>query len=223
MKTTLTTLLTSLALAVAAQAGDGKVVIPPPAPTCLWTWFAGGSAQTIQNDWEEEIYNIHLGIERTCTDSRCSHAFFLEVGYSDKDSGYHREEGAADVAQSLGLGMGRQIRVGVETMIMPITLNYKFECALVGNLNWYVGAGAGVALVDVEYYTDIDSATYDDAVFYAQAFAGLSYNITEAIEVYLGLRYAWMDDPSLTALGMFDDGITLGDKVSYELGARYNF
>ena len=35
--------------------------------------------------------------------------------------------------------------------IIPITLNYKYECELSDKLNWYAGAGAGIALVDVDY------------------------------------------------------------------------
>ncbi|MCP5536848.1 MAG: P44/Msp2 family outer membrane protein [Akkermansiaceae bacterium] len=226
MKKTLLTSLLGIAFAGTTLAGPvasaKEVIVPPPAP-CLWSWFAGGSAETVQNDWDEEIYSFHIGVERQCPGSNCSQAIYLEVGYSDKDAGFHREEGAADVAGYLGLNLGQQIRVGLEAEIMPITVNYKYECSLAGNLNWYIGAGAGIALVDLEFYTTIDKVTFDDAVFYAHAFAGLSYNISASIEVFAGARYVWMDDPSLTGIGMFDDAITLDGEIIYELGARFNF
>lgn len=226
MKKTLPPSLIGIAFAATALAGpvaSPKEVIAPPPATCLWSWFAGGSAETIQNDWEEEIYSIHVGIERQCPSSNCSQAIYLEVGYSDKDSGFHREEGAVNVAEYLGLNMGQQIRVGLEAEIMPITLNYKYECALTGSLNWYVGAGAGIALVDLKFSTTIDNVSFDDTVFYAHAFAGLTYNISSSFEAFVGARYVWMDDPSLTGLGMFDDAITFDGEIIYELGARVNF
>ena len=41
--------------------------------------------------------------------------------------------------------------------IIPITLNYNYECSLSGNLNWYVGAG--IALVDIE----VDGPIFNDS------------------------------------------------------------
>ena len=85
--------------------------------------------------------------------------------------------------------------------IIPITLNYKYECELSDKLNWYAGAGAGIALVDVDIETSVSgdnggptSESDDDTAFYGHIFAGLVYNVSDTIEVFGGARYIFMDD-----------------------------
>lgn len=207
MKKTVITLLSGLALATAAQAGPsysakGKdVVVTPPAPSCLWTWFAGGSAGYIGGDWKEDIYTLHIGAERTCPGSTASHAIFLEVGYTEKD--YNFDEDARRHTASID--------------VVPITLNYKYENVLTGKLNWYVGAGAGVALVDIDINGPYINGSDDDTAFYAHVFAGLTYNVSESFEIFGGARYIYMDDVFNSNESILDD------EVQYELGARFNF
>ena len=220
MKNTAMTLFAGLALATTAQAGpdysskSSKDVVVPPPPACLWTWFAGGSIGQIDGDWDEEIYTLHIGVERKCPGQSCTHAFYLEVGFTEKD------ETVVDPIQTT-----IPPSYDLEVDIIPITLNYKYECALTGKLNGYIGAGAGVALVDL----DIDSNTggpsmsEDDTTFYAHIFAGLVYNVSPSFEIFGGVRYIFMDDPNLTGNPMFDDEVELDGDLHYELGARFNF
>ncbi len=215
-------LLTGLTFATTAYAGDdyssksAKEVIPPPAPSCLWSWFAGASVGQFTGDWDEEIYTLHVGAERKCPGSDCSQAVYLEVGYTEADETTQREEGAADLAGELGLSLGQDISVNMEAEIIPITLNYKYECSLTDSLNWYVGAGAGIALVDVEYSTSVDSVSDDDTAFYAHIFAGVVYNISESFEVFGGARLIFMGD-------VFSTESPLDEEIHYELGGRFNF
>ena len=103
---------------------------------------------------------------------------------------------------------------GIDLDIVPVTVNYKFEAPIASKLNFYVGGGIGVAFVEVEGFRRFSD---DDQVFTAQAFAGLVYNVTEAFEIYGGVRYLWTDDVELAGLsGNFED-IALGG------GLRINF
>ena len=214
MKNTAITLLTGLALATAAQAGSdysakGKDIVAPPAPSCLWSWFAGGSYGQIGGDWDEDIYTLHFGAERKCPGSSCSHAIYLEVGFTEKEEtiGYVDPNVTSAVV----------LRAHDVTLdIIPITLNYKYECALTGNLNWFVGAGAGVALVDLDIDGPVVNGSEDETVFYAHVFAGLTYNVSESFEVFGGARYIFMDDA-------FDGGAPLDSEIHYDLGVRFNF
>ena len=223
--------LTSLALAATVQAGEeasAKQVIAPPAPSCLWSWFAGGSVGYVSgdslfgsegasllglDDWDEPIYTLHVGVERTCPGDNCSHAFFLEVGYTEQDE-----------SVSFSLGDEGTIDGNFKTEIIPITLNYKYECSLSDSLNWYAGAGAGIALFDIDVNsTDgqtSESNSDDDAVFYAHIFVGVVYNISESFELFAGARYIFMDDVDVA--GETTDA-PLDGAAQYELGARYNF
>lgn len=219
MKNTAMPLIASIALAATAQAGEtysakgGKEVVPPP-PSCLWTWFAGGSVGTIQNDWDEEIYTLHVGVERTCPGEKCTNAFYLEVGFTEKD-------------ETLGVssvpGGPPSLFYDLDVEIIPITLNYKYECALSDKFNWYVGAGAGIALVDLDGSGGGTNLNGDDDVFYAHIFAGVVYNVSQNFEIFGGARYIFMDDPDLTGVAMFDDEVELDGEIHYEIGGRINF
>ncbi len=226
MKNTTMTLLTALAVTASVQAGEsysakGKEVIPPPAPSCLWTWFAGGSVSYVDGDWgsqdwEEPMYTLHVGVERKCPGQSCSHAFYLEVGYTELDESWN-------VPYTSGASVYGDFSKSAE--VIPITLNYKYECQLTDKLNWYVGAGAGIALVDAETTQPSNTAgiigadkwSDDDTALYAHIFAGLVYNICDSFEVFGGARYIYMDDVFDSADGPLDGA------MQYELGGRINF
>jgi opacity protein-like surface antigen len=227
MKNTTIALITALTVTASAQAGDdysakgGKEVIPPPVPACLWTWFAGASAGYVDGEWnddgntekwEEPMYTLHVGVERKCPGSSCSHAIYLEVGYTEYED---------SVSYVFGNGIQRNT---FSCEIIPITLNYKYECELANRLNWYIGAGAGIALVDctdTETFTGTasssSSSSEDDSAFYAHVFAGLVYNVSDTFEVYGGVRYIYMDDVFSGIESPLDGAL------QYELGGRINF
>jgi len=209
--------VSGLALAATAQAGEeasAKQVIAPIAAICNWSWFAGGSAGVIDgDDWDEDIYTLHIGKERKCAGDKCSQAIYLEVGFTESD--FTESEG--------GFSEEPLITTSTDIEIIPITLNYKYECELSDKLNWYAGAGAGIALVDVDIETSVSgdnggptSESDDDTAFYGHIFAGLVYNVSDTIEVFGGARYIFMDD-------VLGGESLLDEEVHYELGARYNF
>ena len=210
--------VSGLALAATAQAGEeasAKQVIAPIAALCDWSWFAGGSVGVIDgDDWDEDIYTLHIGKERKCAGDKCSQAIYLEVGFTESD--FVEEE-------TSGSEVSFTTTTSTEVEIIPITLNYKYECDLSDKLNWYAGAGAGIALVDVDIETSVSgdnggptSESDDDTAFYGHIFAGLVYNVSDTIEVFGGARYIFMDD-------VLGGESLLDEEVHYELGARYNF
>lgn len=210
----------ALAITASAYAGDSysakgpTEVMPPMAPPCGWNWFTGASAGQLL-DAEEQMYNLHFGTERSCSGDPATHAFFVEVGYANLDESYYRETGTTQFENFAGSN--------IETDIIPLTLNYKYERNLTGALNFYIGAGAGVAFVSTDVDSFSVSNSYDDTVFYAQAFVGLTYNFSPAFEIYGGARYIFMDDPDLTGFGPLDEEASLDSDVLLELGLRYNF
>ncbi len=228
MKKILFPTLIGLALAATAQAGPepmpaGKEIIPPPPPSCLWSWFAGGSVGYVSGDWDEEIYALHIGTERKCQGDSCSHAFFLEVGYTEKEESDQYYDGDSTQPGTPGIASFDAYRIKLHAEIIPITLNYKYECALTGSLNWYLGAGAGIALVDLDASVGKSSTSWDDTTFYAHIFAGIVYNVSESFEITLGARYLIMDDPSLTGFSPLDNAVSLDGDAQVSVGARINF
>jgi len=223
MKTIALPLLAAFALTSAAQAGSdysAKAMPQAAAPSCLWTWFAGGSGGYLAGDWDEDIYTLHFGAERKCPSSNASHAVYLEVGYTEKDYTYNSFRGTKEkVAISRG-------NIDFELEIIPITLNYKYEQTLSGNWNWYVGAGAGVALYDANIsgrFVKNNSLSNDDTVFYAHIFAGITYNVSEAFEIFAGLRYVYMNDPDFFSGVSTEDELTPDGDLHFEIGGRFNF
>jgi len=73
---------------------------------------------------------LHFGAEYKCPGSDSSHAIYLEVGYTEKSENFF-------IGNIQDNDIDSDIDFDVE--IIPITLNYKYESTLAGNLNWYVG------------------------------------------------------------------------------------
>jgi len=224
MKKVLFPLLTMIAVSAIAHAGpiaSPKQVIVPATP-CLWTWFAGGSAGYVSGDWDEDIYTAHIGAEYDCGGN--THALFLEVGYTEKDSDIDHYKPNIGAAPDYFL-------IYAKTEIIPITLNYKFESSINDKWSWYAGAGAGVALVDLDYAnaeTDPEAGggqkgTWSDTVFYAHFFAGVIYKVSSSFELFGGVRYIYMDDPSLSGFSDIDSHATLDGDLHFEIGGRFKF
>lgn len=199
-----------IALTCALQAGESysaksaKAVIPPPAPECRLQWFVAASAGYLL-DAEEEMYHLQFGVEKACVGF--SHALYLEAGYTEFDDDPFNGNG----------------RDRIDGDIIPITLNYKYQRSINQNLSWYLGAGAGIALVDQDVDNPMGGGSFDDTVFYAQAFAGLIYDFTPNVEVFLGARYIYMDDPDLSPNPAYNGNASIDGDVLLELGARYTF
>jgi opacity protein-like surface antigen len=111
-----------------------------------------------------------------------------------------------------------------DLQIVPITMNVKFERAITGNLNGYIGGGLGIAWVDLDLDLGGRIGDYSDSdwVFTAQIFAGLSYNFTPNFEMYGGARWIYLQDPD------FSDGgasatLDLDNDWLLELGLRFKF
>ena len=220
MKKSLINLSCVAGLALPLQAGEVLSTPKEVLPVCGWNWFAGGSVGYL-TDVEEAMYTLHLGTEYTCDNHDCSHAIFLEVGYADFDDNIGGP--SLDVGDSTF-----DIDFDIDTNIIPLTLNYKFEKGIAQNLGWYIGAGAGVAFVDSDLDANVngntvESESEDDTVFYGHAFTGLVYNFTESFETFLGARYIWMDDPDLNNDFVSDNYGSLDGDVLVELGLRFNF
>ena len=233
-----TILLLPFVLALPAFAGTSakEVIAPAPAPSpCLFTWFAGGSVGYL-TEFEEPMYNLHVGTDTCWNIGGWNVALFAEVGYTEKDedwSGRNQDssfpESSLDDSVTLdelddilsGLA-GYGYDTSYDLNVIPITGNVKLERQLTGNLNAYFGAGLGVARVDLDIKTDLGDFSDDDWVFTAQIFAGLNYNVTPAFEIYGGARWIYYGDADLSDSG--DDlTLELDDDFLFELGARYNF
>lgn len=207
----------SLAIASNAIAGEDyskKSVVPvqEPQPECLYKWFAGASIGSL-TDKNEGLITGHVGIERRCPDTPYIHALYLEVGHTE----FRESTNLPTIAPSLSQE--------IDVEIVPITLNYKFEGPVTQKLSWYLGAGVGIALInmDTQGIFFFSSSSFDDTVFYAHACAGVIYNFTPSFKAFLGARYIYMDDPDLSGISSIDSRANLYGDVLIELGLRYSF
>ena len=231
--TTLIAAITGLALAATAQAGEeasAKQVIAPIAALCDWSWFAGGSVGVIDgDDWDEDIYTLHIGKERKCAGDKCSQAIYLEVGFTESDL---NESAVERGAPQEGPEQSFVTNSNTDIEIIPITLNYKYECELSDKLNWYAGAGAGIALVDAdirELYSGVSVV-----IFRRRWIPPRLQNLTmipRFTAIFLPALFTMSATHSrflaARALILMDDVLggdsPLDEEVHYELGARYNF
>ena len=222
------TILACLAIAATVHAGPyntPKDVIPPP-PNCFWTWYGGGSVGYLTGDCTDEMLTAHIGAEFDCR-GKCTQSLFLEIGYTDiEKTVQHRwndpecPDGWVDDYKH---GDDNLFTLNLTAEIIPITLNYKYECELGGNWRWYVGAGAGIALVELDATDGYITESWDDTVFYAHFFLGVSVRITSKFELFGGVRYIYMADANLSGYSYIDMHITIYGVVLFELGGRYKF
>lgn len=194
----------SLIATVAAGEKSAKGVIPPPPPECEWVWIGGGSVGHL-SDFDEWMYSLHLGKERRCPGSNCTDAFYLEVGLTSTDGSI--TEFTDDP-------------INYDLDIIPITLNYKRECQLTDQLNWYIGVGAGICITEIEASNQNGSNSADETDFYAHIFAGIVHEVSDSFEIFGGARYIFTDT-DFGSLG--SQPFDLDGDVLFEFGGRFTF
>ena len=211
MKNTALVMVVLAGLAATAVAGEepsakapkNPIDPPPPSPS-LYQWFIGGTVGYL-DEYDTEFYSGHIGVDMPYQLGGWDTAVYLEVGWFEQDYLL-----PTFTFGSFALGGPTELEV------IPITLNYKLERELSGALRAYLGAGAGVALVDVT----MSGASDDDTTFYGQVFGGLLYQASEAFEVYGGARWIYLDEIDLLGIDSFLD---TGDDFMIEGGIRFNF
>lgn len=229
-----------LALPAFAGTSAKEVIAPAPAPSpCLFTWFAGGSVGYL-TEFEEPMYNLHIGTDTCWNLGGWNVALFAEIGYTEKDQDWSGRQleitpqasgpdfnggdsfSVDDLEDALSSLANNGYDASYDLSIIPITGNIKFERQLSGNLNAYFGGGLGAARVDLSIDTDLGDFSDDDWVFTAQIFAGLNYNVTQNFEIYGGARWIYYDDASFSDNGG-EGTLNLDDDFLFELGGRFNF
>jgi opacity protein-like surface antigen len=189
------------------------------------------------------MYNLQIGTDTCWSIGGWNIALYGEIGYTQSSEDYNGGGrgivgGPPNNGGSFSLSDIQNylasysntftgVSTGYDLDIMPLTMNVKFERALTGNLNGYFGGGLGMARVDFSANVSggplAGSFSDDDWVFTAQLFAGLSYNVTPAVEVYGGARWIYYDDASFSGAGGLAGTLNLDDDFLVELGLRYNF
>jgi hypothetical protein len=159
-------------------------------------------------DFDFEMYTLHIGRDLGTQFLGCDLAAYLEVGYLDGDA-----EMTFRPFQSSTSGLET---AGVDIDIIPITFNLLAEREFFAGIKGYISGGIGYAFTDSSFLGDSDT----DGGFYAQASIGLAYDINEQWEIYGGARYIFLGDLDL---GDNLDGAELDDSIGYEIGLRYSF
>jgi len=214
----------------AKSAKGGKAIIPDePSPI---SWFAGASGgYLVDND--SGMVTGHIGADLPWKVAGFSNALFLEVGWTECGDDFEINRKGDDKKKDKKKGNQRgprrgaasgpvNIPVDVDLDIIPITLNWKLERELASHLHFYLGAGAGIAIVDLDASGGINGSD-DDVVFFGQVFAGLLYELTDNFEIYGGVRGIYMDDPELNVGGTNFGGGALETDLLIEGGGRLNF
>jgi len=224
-----------------AFAGTSKMVIPAPAPEprpSLGGWFVGGTYGQLDglgsnlegelervaagaiggppasrldyyaSDFDFDLYSLHVGRDLGTQFLGIDVATYLEVAYltGDADASIDFEGGNGEFSNDFEL-----FSETLDLDILPVTLNLKLERNLVAGLAVYGTVGAGYA------FSDVDDGERDGG-FYAQASAGLLYNINESFEVYGGGRWLYLEK-----VGIDDSDLELDNDFAWEAGVRYNF
>jgi hypothetical protein len=219
-------LLIALSSVTATAYAGTSYVAPAPAPApepVSCGWFLGGSFGQLYgvdsnieslaedgdigsnlnvDDLDLNMYTLQVGRDLTNVNG-WDVAAFLEVGYLE-----------GDMSISAFDSIDGNLSTSLDFDIIPVTANIKVEHAIYGPVSGYLTAGAGYAWSKVE----AEDQDENDGGFYAQASAGLIYNINESVELFGGARWLYLSD-----IGFGESEIELDDSFAWEIGARFNF
>jgi opacity protein-like surface antigen len=159
--------------------------------------YVGASAGYLV-DAKEDFLSARVGWA-VFNDQRLTHALELEVGR------YHEDY------------------LGNVMQLVPVMANYRLTTTLSDRVGLYLGAGAGVALVEVRlrYWLEgrYHTVTDDDTTFAAQAFVGTQIRVTDRLTALVGARYLRVNDIKLW--GRLD--LEMGHDVALEAGVTWRF
>ncbi|MBK1829944.1 TonB-dependent receptor [Verrucomicrobiaceae bacterium R5-34] len=226
MKKTLATVLSlpSIAFAGPTEMAPQQIHVSPTLHDEP-DWFIGASGGFLL-DAEDEFYSLQIG-KRIDNLGDWKQSLFLDIGYSElKNDGDE-----LNLEESFNLTSDDSFTgdADIEADFIPITLNYMLERELTTNLNFYMGVGAGVAIIDADGNFDDPANSIDDSgndsksTFFAQAFLGLSYDFNPNLSLYGGARYMYIDDYSLTTNSGSKIEVDDNDDVLVEMGIRVRF
>ncbi|MEM7442885.1 MAG: OmpA family protein [Pseudomonadota bacterium] len=151
-----------------------------------------------------------------------------EATYRDNDgdlnvSGVELGEGGVPVSS-----FSRDYEVNLDSWAFMGNVIYEFD--VVAGMHPYLGAGAGVAIIDTEVTTPgFGTFSDDDTVFAAQAMAGVRVPLTTQLSFVLDYRYFVGFDADFSSLGGLGDGLVPltqeEDYVNHTVmaGLRYTF
>lgn len=229
------------ATAFAGSAKETIIPAPEPAPAAPGGWFIGatygqlnsvgiggsdffdqvveneierplyGNEGTEVDDFDFDLFSLHVGRDLETKVLGCDVAAYLEVAYLTGDAtltAYLYNSGGA--VASTGVSS-----TDIDLDIIPITLNVKLERGIFGALSVYGTAGVGYAFSDASVLGESER----DGGFYAQASAGLLYNVTQQFEIYGGARWLYLGSVGIAD----DDDLQLDNDFAWEVGLRYNF
>jgi opacity protein-like surface antigen len=164
------------------------------------------------DDFEFDMYTLHIGRDLSTQFLGCDLAAYLEVGFISGDATL--TYGLLLYDEQLDLDYLFTERTGIDIDIIPVTINLKAEREFFGGIKGYITAGIGYAFTKVEFLGEDES----DGGLYAQAQIGLAYDITDQWEIYGGARWMY-----LSGLDLGFEYVELDDAVAYEIGLRYSF
>ena len=153
-------------------------------------------------DNQDEILSARVG-HAFKTGTGLSHQVELEYAYTSHDESF----------SLLGAP------VTATTKLKPLTLNYRAETTTQNKLGFHYGVGVGLAQVSFSRPgSGVGRVADDDSALAAQAFAGVSYQATEAVALRLGAKYLWVDDVTLAG-----SRVKAGDDVALSAGLSVKF
>lgn len=110
----------------------------------------------------------------------------------------------------------------VRTIFVMANIYYDIDTG--GPLKPYIGAGAGIGFVNVNYAPSATTIIDDSATPFAyQGMAGVSYDVSPAASLFAGYRYRATLDPKVEAT-LFSADFEVENRASIiEAGVRFNF
>jgi opacity protein-like surface antigen len=215
---------TAVSITATAFAGGSKEVIAPTQPTApsLGGWSIGGTYGQFETEGSRDGYSGLQGGQGSLLENFDFDMYTLHIGHdlgtqvAGFDLAAYLEVGFLDGASNRSFQNMPAPALDIDLEIIPITMNLKLERSLYGPVNFYLTGGLGYAFTDASGFGNSESG----GGFYAQASAGLIYNVNSQLELLAGGR--WLHLSSLD-FGDAPLAVELDGAFAWEVGARVNF
>jgi len=223
-------------VAATALAGDSySAGTAPAAGQTLGSWFLGASFGQLNDvgkgidgnafstsgyynarmgNLDFNMYNLQIGCDLQPLADGCGLAAYMEIGYLDGNVSLNATPAIPNALIRNNFGMDAEI--------IPITANVKVEKVFFGPVSGYLSAGLGYAWTD--YSGESLYVSSGGGGFYAQASAGLIYNINQQWELFGGARWLYLNGLGGANIGLYNPAeLKLQDSWAWEAGLRFNF
>ncbi len=186
------------------------------------TEFDSGETWSLAFGWHLDAFRLEL--EYANADANISNHVGVNaagIDLTNIDAGVLISGNTGDLGVSVG-DLVSAAQGEIDSSTLYVNALYDFDTGTA--LTPYIGVGLGYSRVDVTYIpSGVEVINGDDDVMVYQLIGGLSYKISDAMDLYGNVRYRNGGDVEVTSSLLSTNFEIENESLVFDLGLRYSF